>query len=551
MKEFSISRFSGINDVDPLDTLRREEATDLRNVRLTKESLQKRLGVTDYGTGLDAGIVVRQGCEVASQMVLVQGTKTFKGTGGAFSDLGITVNASSLPKFIEFPGAATYTVAPATTETGIITNVGSNGMSIEASGEAYTVNQYVGYFCKITNGDAEGQIRMITANTATELFFAESLDPLPVATNAYSILKKLDSVVYFFDGVGTSRKNLDSLATVAWTALPTAIKLEIVGTYRNRLVGAEKDSPRLYVSSLYNGEDFKYWFEPGNSSYNITAVEIVGDQIVVHKGDGGIFITEGNDPSQWEFTERTTSFGAVNDESVDVGENIHFFVSDRGIEWFNPLETDLLEGHRCLSSYRVTALGDGTYDLANAKCCSFDSKFFCAVKHSTTPNLTNNRVFVFDAGIYLQRKQEGISSRDLPFLVDSGFEAECVFVYDGQIYFGGTGEIRSYSGTTDDGSAIESFWEKDGIDIKMPDRNKSLRQVHILSSGGSSSARLDIEDETDLQTKNLQQTALDSNAKAINGKRTKGKVHKIKLTLTNLLTARIEKFRAILDLGKL
>ena len=559
MKEFTIPHFGGINQRDPLDVLRKQEATDGRNFRLTKEGLKKRLGTTEIGSGLDATTAIREMASVAGWLVAVQGVKLWKWKTGAFASArAAAVNATSLPKFVEFPGAADYTVSPATVETGTITAVGNNGLSITAV-ETYTPNQYVGYFCKLTSGTGrQNQLRVISANTATELFFSESFDPLPEVGDTYSVLMKLDNVVYFFDGVGNSQKNLDSLATTGWTDISTApaiqsaaIKLEIVGTYRNRLVGAEKDSPRLWVSSLFNGEDFRFWFEPGNPAYDIEAIETVGDQLVVHKGDGGVYITEGDDPSQWEWTERATNFGAINDESSDVGENIHFFVSNRGIEWFNTLETNLMEGHRALSSYRLPVIADGTYVLSTAKGLCFDAKYYCALKATTSPSLTTNRVFIFDIGIYLQRKIEGVESRDLPFLIDSGYIAESMVVHDGQIYFGGAGAVYEYSGTTDYGSAITSYWTKSGIDIGMPDRNKSLRKVFALSSGGSSSTKLDITDTTDIQTKSLQQTTLDTNAVTINGKRTKGRQHSIKLTLTNLLTASIEKVRLLFELGHL
>ena len=538
MKNFNISKFMGVNKADNPQDLKPYECTDLQNVRITKEKILKRVGTTLIGT-IGAGNV-RNMQSVRGIMTATLGTVVRSLSGSTWSDILTGIHATRNTKFIEFPVA----VAKGTPVTATITDITNNGLTVTASGASWTDNDYVGDIFR-TSGQTNGakQYRRIVLNDATTLTLAEPLNIHTDASNSLYIENPTDGT-FFFNG-GTPQKTT-AAALNSWTNFEeTGYTFQYATVYKNRVIGVKASSHTVYVSPLLTGEDFPYEYEiaAGTKSY-ITGIDVFGDQLLIQKGDDGVWIGVADDTSSsgsvFSFAERTEANGALKQESVSIGENIMFYVSTRGIEWFNPLETNELEGHLALSDYKVPELrGVSTNNAAVG--ITFDAKYYCAI---------NSKVYIFDIARYLQLLQAGVKDPYV-FLIDDGYTPLSFAELSGDLYIGAASKVYKFTGTTDNTTAITSYWEKDGIILKDPARMKVLRLVSCVHSGGAASDKLTITASTEKETNTLDTITFVEDHEAISGNRSKGKNHKLKFDITSIGTGSLENADLFFEIGKI
>lgn len=533
MKTFVINFFSGVNTVDSKQKLRKEEATDCLNIRLKQGGFSKRPGISVVGSGLTAaqfvvGLKSIKGVLLASQATEV---KKLSGSSWVASGLSGLSPGAGFKYFVPFPAV---TIASATV-TGTTTSILDNFYGVVDSSKTFTENQYVNYYLKMTSGTASGEIRIITANTDTEIFVSEPFTKNPVAGDTYSIFAKVDGI-YFFDGDDQPKKNVDALASTTWTNISNiqfdSNYFAFAVPYKNRLVGVLPNSTYIWVSALLTGEDYPYKIPVGDNGSVVTSVAVVGNQLVVHKGmSGGVWISEFDDPTQARFIQRSENFAATNNLATAIGENIMFFTSDRGIEWFNPLETDMLEGQKSLSDHRLNVLRitDTTYLKSTVRGLTFDAKYFYAAFPSVG---SASRVFIFDTALYLQSRQSGSTNPQLPFVIDGGYSIQSIEVHNGEIYVGGTANVYKFNGLTDNGSAITAYWQKDGMDLGAPGRNKQLRDIIVTTSGGTSGDSIVLTVETERESKTLDTFTLANSTNRINARRCEGKRFLLDIDIT-------------------
>lgn len=536
MKAQIITQFGGINQTDPVYDVGGNDCTDCRNVRIDKGGLKVRPGTVEVGSGLTADVVVRKLISIRDTLFAVQNTSVLKLSSTNWVASGISgISATTKPSMVSFPASSSSDTA-----TGTITNTGNQGQAIEDDTKTWTVNAYVGYYLVITSGQANGQVRRIVANTETEIFLAEpfTIKQFAEVGDTFAVREEVAGT-YFFNGE-TPKLNRD-ISTTTWSSLSGKPALLGACEYGNRVVGFKSDSNILYFSTLLSGEDFPYEIAIGSNEYPITAIKSYGNQLIVHKGDRGIWVAESNNPEgaypyDLTFSQRADANGALNNETMDIAENLLFYVSSRGIEWFNPLETDMLEGHKCLSDYRLArfiedmqAEGD---DFSDTYGIAFDAKYFCVF-----PSSDASRVVIFDNSSYLQRMQEG-RQKPYTFLIDSGYEARSFAVHDGELHIGQTGKVVKMSKTAsdDDGSAIAAYWEKDGISEKEAVRDLILKRISYLCTDyDSSNDSISTSDITDRTSKTLATVNITEDLRNINGKATRGRKHKIKIDLSNFI----------------
>lgn len=539
MVKFVISKFVGVNQAsNPMD-LKPYEATDVLNVRVTDEKSSKREGTKVLPiTGLKVGVKVTKIKTVRDYLLSFQTGDIFRYDGStSHVATGLTgLDTSAIPKFVEFKTSDGVDLT-----TGSISSFVSNGYGINDSAATMTINEYVGKLLIVGT-----EIRHISANTETEVFTDEPLEDSTATT--YSIQTSVDGN-YFFNGVDNSKKNTDITGTT-WTDLTNIPKFKTVTTYMNRIIGAIDNSDEIHISTLLNGEDFpsryvfKIW-QGGNGI--ITSVSSFGNQLIIHKSNGGIIISEFIDPANASFVERTQNFSCVSDESIATGENMYFFGSNRGIDIFNPLETNLLEGHDSISSMKLPKLATTDYDKTTSKGITFDAKYYFSVEKSGV-----REVFIFDMRSYLKSKSQGRTGI-YPFLIDSGYEAECFEVYDDKLHMGGTGQIIYFDKTAidDQGTPISSFWERGGITHKYASRRKAARFIDIIKSGGTTSDYVDFTLSSEKESKSLTQMVFDKESKRVTGKRVIGKVFKLKVDMTGLGQGSIENIDLYSEIGKI
>jgi len=539
MKSFKLDKFLGVNKTDNPQDLPSFECTDLQNVRITLEKILKRAGTTAVG---DIGNnSVRSLQSVRGILVATHGTICEKLVGSTWTAMNLTgINGTNKTHFIEFPVA----VAKGSPVSATITGISNNGLTITASGASWTPNAYVGDIARLS-GQTTGakQFRKIVLNTATTLTLSESLNTNTDADNTVHIEDPTDAT-YFFNGEAPKTNVLASLATT-WTAfVNTGWIFQYVAVYKSRIVGVKASSHKLYVSPLLIGEDFPYEFEvaPGTKDY-ITGIAVFGDQLIIHKGDSGVWIAEAEDSDNagavFNFTQRAESNGALSQESIAVGENIMFYTSTRGIEWFNPLEVNELEGHMALSDYKVPAVrGNGaSTDIGFV----FDAKYFCYI---------NSTVYIFDIARYIDLRDRGVSN-PYPFLIDSGYTPTSFAALSGTLYIGAASDVFSHTGTTDNTVAITSYWEKQGITFKEPSRMKVLKKLACLHSGGTTSDNIAITVTTDKETSALDTMTFAKDFEVVGGKRQKGRTFKVKFDITNIGTGSLESAELIAEVGKI
>lgn len=541
-------RFDGINKADPKQLVGQYEATDGLNFRLNKNTCGIREGTVDFSSGWSGTDKKRVLWNVRDTLIAV-GSTIDKNVSGVWTTAGISgFSGSGNPVFLEFP-CVTNSAASAT---GTITDVLSNGYGISDSSKSFTENQYVNYFLKITSGNGNGQIRMITLNSPIDINVSEAFTMLPTVGDSYSILAKTSSGNYFFCSGETPRKN-ENINTTTWVGMSGTPQFKQVINYKNRAVGFIPGTSKLYISSYMNAEEFPYQIDvdEGNNS-DITGLGVIGSQLVVHKGTyGGVWIYEFDDPTQAsaQGVQRMEQFGALSYESIAVGENIMFYASSRGVEWFNTLETNPLEGHKCLSDFRIPGIGDD-YNLDTAQGFCFNAKYYCFIESITDPGLTNDRVFIFDTAHYLQLYESG-NAKPYCFLVDQGYPAYSFEELNGKLYVGGIGHVYEMSGTEDDGESIQSYWEKGGIVLGDPMRDKMIRKISLLSDDGELYNSIGITLSTEKQSKFLGTTQLKKDVINIDAKQTRGKQFNLRIDTSQIGSSNLNSLQFIYETGKL
>ena len=206
----------------------------------------------------------------------------------------------------------------------------------------------------------------------------------------------------------------------------------------------------------------------------------------------------------------------------------------------------MLEWHKSLSSYRINEIWELGYDiLKNTQWICFDAKYYCSIPDTW-------KIYIFDISTYLQWLQSW-KSKPYAFLIDEWYEAECFWVHNWELYIWWNGKVvkMSYDYSDDEWVEFTSYWEKDNIDIDKSERKRVLRKLNITTSWNTPTDKVKTTVETDRETKNLSDMLLDKTVKSCNWKRTKGIRFKIKLDISEMWNAVIEKFWRIYEMGKI
>lgn len=532
MKNFNLEKFGGINQKDPANKLGSNEATNALNVRLDKENAYKRPWTTEVWTLWWSGSV-HSSKTIRGHLIVIRWTVAYRWADPNWVATGLTW-LTDLAKSIllEFP-VLDWT----DDETWTVTEVWDNWFFIKDSAKSWTPNAYVWKFVKITSWTWQYQVRKITANTATELFVVERFNEDP---NWNFAIQDSTNWNYFFNWSDQPKTN-KNITWTTWTNISNISYFKYAITYQNRIIWCPANSSTIYISTLLNWEDYPFeivvWEWDGLA---ITWIKRIWNQLVIHKWDQWwVWISEFIDPTQAEFLQRTENFWAIEWYSIDVWENIMFYISDRGIEWFNTLETNMLEWHKALSDYRIPTIRDA--DKTTTAWIAFDWKYYATIGTTT---------YIFDISLYLQYFEEN-RRKPYVFLKDTWYSPLCFAVLDWELYMWTASKVLKVSGTTDDWNAITAYWEKDWIDLKQPERVQALRRVWASTSWWTSDDTITITASSETETKALTTFPLTKNFNKVDWKRVRWNTAKIKFDLSDIWSAKLEKAQLIFEEWKI
>lgn len=528
MKRLLIEKFGGINTGN---TPRKYEATNALNVRVDEGNLFCRPGTASYGD-IGAG-KVRKLFVIQNTLFAVQENGLKRWNGSAWISAGLNgFDTEAMPQAVVFPASSGVNL-----HTGTITLVEEGAYLVQDSTKTFEENALVNYCIKIVSGKGAGQVRKIVANTGIDILIADPWYITPEGSS-YAIQSSVETNI-FTNGVASPKRSDDTLSNV-WNDMLDVPFFDFLIEYKGRLIGARRDARTVYISTLKNAEDFPFLPEIPKDEGSITGLVKFGNQLIVFLNNS-VWVTEFESPTEIEFIQRTENYGCINSETIAVGEGFLFFLSDRGIEVFNTLETKLLEGHVAFSDYRMREIRD--WDKSKASGVAFGGKYYCAIGDKTV---------VFDTLYYLRSLEIG-QGGDYAFLIDTGYINDCFAVHEGTLYSGGDGKVVEHSADflDDDSVPFESFWEKRSIDLGEPMRRKALMYLTAEVSVVDPTETLQVIAKGESEERSLDPMPLGKAVIQVSGKRTHGKSYTLRLNMNLIKRAKLKNLECIFEMGKM
>lgn len=517
MKSFEITKFGWVNKADNQSDLKDYEASDLLNVRLDWESTYRRSWTSVVWTGLTLDIKKLQECK--DDFFATDWWQLKKKNGDTWESVLTGLDSSWMIRLIESEVFTySYNIWTVTAEDTYRTSI--------TLSNSFADNVLLWKYIVIGN-----EVRKIIANTSNVVIVADSF--LNELTWYPYAIKEFDEWVIVFNGIDQPKKTTDFVTFNNVNNIPF---FKHVCVYQNRIIGVTSFSSTLHISTIFNGEDYPYTLDVNkNDGDYITWIKVFGNQLVIFKNKS-VWISEFDSPTEATLIQRADNFGCVNSETIDIVDNILFFLSHRGLEWFNQLETNALEWHMCLSDYKLPQIWDE--DSVNACWVWFDWKFYLSFPD-------NNRVYIFDTAIYL--KTWGRKT----FLIDEGYSASCFGVFDWELYFWWVWNVFDFSWDDDNGISFSSFWKSKKISLKDKKRNKILRLINISLEWYVWSEIVKITDKTEKEEKALEDKVLNKWVVCVSWKRTKWKDHLLSFDLSQIWAVKIESAEFLFELWKI
>lgn len=478
-KTLTINKFGGKNTKDAEEEIQDFNASDLSNARIDGERIFKRLGhaVKGSSTGTTSGVLGMYDFHqsgTVSKLLKGYGTVVEYWTGSAWSNLitGLTTSLEQTFATFSFLGATT-------SETGTATS--GTKYSLTDTGQGWTVNAYRNKFVKITSGTGANQVKLIVTNDTEVLTIQSPWDITPSTDSAFEIFSPETRVIVCngTDSPDTS----DGTNEASMTRLP---KGKYVTVHNDRLFILSDDI--LYYSDLFNGEEFPYLnsipIEPNSNAGIATGLISLGEQLVITK-QHRVYVLAGYYPEQFELIPRSKNIGCIAPKTLTEGDNVVFFLSSRGVESFNPLETKYLDTYFTLSDPVDPTLNA----LSKTTACGgfYDHKYFCSL------NTNNATTFVHDVRTSKSRFTD-FTRRETQaqWLQDTGYTPNCwlTAIESGVevLYHGDIAKGQAYTsetGNTDEGAAIALSWESKNYFLG---REHSLNKMWIHSDKAATNA---------------------------------------------------------------
>lgn len=308
--------------------------------------------------------------------------------------------------------------------------------------------------------------------------------------------------LYYFNGVDA----VQNLSNTTWSSLSSGAPMSgsnNIGRYAKYrggmlyVAGTNAYPSRVYVSgdadgSLDTPEDFSgswaYDIGTNDGSGKITGIEIFNNYIIIFK-EKGIYIMAGVTGDNQSIDQRVVGIGCVAPKSIATdGDYIYFLSADKHIYAFDGARAWKISN---IISSTVEDEVDDDYLASSAGVYDSVRDYYILATTAETET-TNSLILVFDVGESVIQSQDDNAHIWTVFdnwvanvwieYADNNDDVPSIIFGDS----GNTGKVfTAFSGTDDDGVAIDSYYITKSFDLEVKEREKYFKffVVDALQSG--------------------------------------------------------------------
>jgi len=290
----------------------------------------------------------------------------------------------------------------------------------------------------------------------------------------------INDTVFFCNGTDTLKKWDGTTYAAAGGSPPTAATFILRYQSRLWLFSSSSYPSRVWHSAITSAglpapedwstpQNYGFWdINPNDGDY-ITGAVVFSDKIVVFK-QWSIHAIYGSKPGEFYTRILTDEIGCINSETIAVNEYAIFFLSHKGVYMFTAENNKLYKASNHIQP-SIDAIADNTSCVGGM----YQNQYWMAFYKSGSSS--NNRVYVLNYLLGAWVEYVGIN-------------ANC-FYYDesADTFFCGsptTGYTYTLlSGTNDDGSNIQTYYESPAEAFEEEDKDKHLRKAYIVAATGT------------------------------------------------------------------
>jgi len=293
--------------------------------------------------------------------------------------------------------------------------------AISDTSKNFTQNDKIWKYLKITSWAWVWQVRELNLNSDKDLFVSDIWKIRPAIWDSYEIFNKAKYYV-FTNWSNTPKKSLD---WITWQDLNIWIFFNLI-EYKNRIIWFKTWDSKLYISTLNCVDDFS-WEEYTDTSTPITQIISFSDQIIIFKKKEIKICSWSVSPyNDFSIINRADYMWCIAPYSVWIGNNFLFFISHRGVDYFNPFEKNPLEYNQSLSDLKF-AKGKIHPNIEDIWFCNIDWTYYYYSK-------IQNKTYIFDTRAYIERMSNYWRYKRQIFLVDSWYSVNWFASYKDDLY---------------------------------------------------------------------------------------------------------------------
>lgn len=346
------------------------------------------------------------------------------------------------------------------------------GKYIYVAGASITRSVYV-----VLNGAVNGDVYLYVAGTWTA-------QGRTLTNNTNFQLVQANNELYTFNGTDA----VQNLSNTTWSSLASGVPLSGANTvgyyarYHNNMmfVARTNNNPsRVYVSALGDPENFTGGYTVDiniGDGDPITGIEIIGNYIAVFK-PSYIALISGYSPDDLSVIEKSTDHGAISTRSIVLCNGVILF-QDRDGHIYS-FDTASVVQQSGLINTTIEGLNTTYYE--DSAGVYFQNKYHLAVADGSSTK--NNKVLVLDllrSSLYDPNQKvwavyDGIQASDWLVARPSGNKDKlyfCESAADSKVY-------EMYSGTSDNGVAINFYYTTKNFSVEDNQRDKKLKYLYV------------------------------------------------------------------------
>ena len=347
-----------------------------------------------------------------------------------------------------------------------------------------TESLYVSKFLLITSWTWVWQIKLITSNTATEIFIEWTFDIEPNSTSVYAVRWR-EWHIY----ASNWTDNFTRINWQDWNPITTAYvkKFHYMTVAHNRIFACRNDEDILWFSDLWTANFWKDNFILLDPDWDkITWIVTNQDRVIIYKQHSR-FRLVWSTPEFFELVKSDSNKWAIAPRSICSWNNYQFFLSEDWIEMYNVLESSNLEEWLPIS-YLInpTIQSISQNDRKNAVGSVIWNKMMMSI---------GTRTFVYDME-QSSKKQTAIwSVYDYAFNISAVLQWQMYFAISGIVYRYNKNEIIS---TANKNIKIET----QRFDFKDQTRQKNIYRLRLVFEKANATTNITIKTKYDWWSEN-------------------------------------------------